>query len=404
MDNKKRLKTRQKIKESVNFSQRIEDAKSLKREISRRQATGKQFCPDKYYGYVSESTICDACLDSSDCLEATKKRLQTISEQLYKLFDDDSCYHNEDWSDPSDIDVEEKRHQISNFVTMKMDEIEENPNLFLKVRNIPKLTNKTLDVLVPGWKSFRQEKPKLNRCYVISRLEQITRETKDYILESASNTNIDIAWSDIVEENIYYDPIRKTIVTRIYNQLQEYCVLLREAFPKEFDKEKRDEKHWPAKWMQNDKEIRAMLIKFPHFESILNILWRQRKRQDYQQSQKQMERLLVDVNDDEKKIVDSSESDRDRALLPESVTYESIAKELGKSVSLVQKYVKAMNDIGVLKVYSQKGRNSFTILSIGYWTEWNKKNRVIPYLQEKVYGKKGPKYQDLVNFRVDYNT
>ncbi len=159
----------------------------------------------------------------------------------------------------------------------------------------------------------------------------------------------------------------------------------------------RQKEHWPAKWMTTDKDIRAMLHKYPHFVPILNVMMRERNHLSYGESLILAEKRGFETHKD------ANGQERHVALLPETLTPKVIAKEIGKSVSLVHKYLKAMIDIGVLMRSRQTGPNAYSVYSIGYWVEWENRCRIMLYLQEKLYGKKGPLYQELLSFNIEFN-
>ncbi|RQW88572.1 MAG: winged helix-turn-helix transcriptional regulator [Geobacter sp.] len=402
----RRDKARERIIQQVEANRLDTETQLIKREEGKRQATGKKFCPNKYYGYVHGGKICSTCPEQ--CLGETQKRFQTISEQLCKLFDDDSCYNPDNWIDTTEIDIEEQRNSTIEFVQSKMVEIENDPDLFHKISEIPQLTNKSLDAIVPGWKKFRQQKPKLDPLTIFSGLAGVWNTWKDEVLElvyGESSGDVHEAWSEILE-NDFYSQSRKQVVTGLHKQLLEYCEQFKATFPAEFGRANKNENYWPAKWMTNDKGMRAMLNRYEHFSAILNIMWRKRKHIDYQGSLNLREKLGLGERADAGMIVDANGKERYCALLPADLTHEDIAKELGKSAQLVQKYLKAMCDIGVIKRFHQKGRNPFTVYSIGYWVEWENKQRVMPFLQQKKYGKKeSPEmYQRLIDFKVAFNT
>jgi hypothetical protein len=395
-----REEARQRLKKQVEANQRYKQDEEFEREVAQRQATGKKFCRHKYYGFDSRDSRCAACSDNAKCINDTKKRFQTVAEQLSKTFADETCYDKNDWANLNDIDIDQKRQELVEYVQGKMVEIEEDPYRLRKVKELSELTNRTLDAIASDWKQFRQQEPKLHREDLFSRLSTIWDEAAEEVIAKVfgeSGGDVHDAWREIVNEE-FYAKERKEIVTGLYKRLVEYADEIKETFEQEFAKGKRQEEPWPAKWMTNDKDIRAMLNKYPHFVSILNVMMRKRKHLNYDESLILAEKVGFGT------YRDAKGQERRIAPLPESLTPEVIAKEIGKSVSLVHKYLKAMIDIGVLMRSRQTGPNAYSVYSIGYWAErQNKQKGVLPFLQKWLYGKGGPSYQKLLSFSVDYN-
>ncbi len=269
-----------------------------------------------------------------------------------------------------------------------------------KIKDINKKTTEVLDALVPGWKGFRQQPPRMNPEDVLDILTEIRNKTAQAIIDSCGIQEIapHEAW-EVLLGNDVYSSLRRKILKDLHNELGEYCKQLEATIQTEFGKVKKEE-YWPRAWMVNDKSICAMLNEYPYFVPILNILWKRSKHLDSKESLDRKERYGIN---DRGMHRDMKGKLQHCALLPE-FTYDQVARELGKSAQLVQKYLKAMCDIGILRMFHQKGRHPFTVYSIGYWSEWiNNRFKVNPYLQEGVYGKKGPMYQKLVDFRIKYN-
>jgi hypothetical protein len=420
LDDDTRDKTREKFKEQTANNQYDKRIAEREREPARRAASGKKFCKNKYYGYDPVDIACQACSQSSDCELNSHKRFQTIADQLQELFFyDDECFDPEYWKKAfynidvdkiewtEELNLDEKRKCIFRYVEKIIVWVGKNPELFYKVKEIPKVTNDTLDALVFEWKQFRQQKYVMPRTHVFTGLAKIYEDAKDIVFQRyGTSDNINELWASCDDD----DYLQKNVVTGLCKELQEYCAQLKETFPEYFGKTKREET-WPAKWMTNDKGIRLMLNRCKHFSPIMNVMWKRRNELGYQGSLNLGEKL--GINDDEGLCIVNGK-EKHRALLPETLTFEVIAKEIGKSAQLVQKYIKAMCDIGILFQFRKYGPGGFTALSIGYWEVARfkkgdatvKTDRVMPYLQQKKCGKKdSPEmYQRLIDFKVDFNT
>ena len=135
-------------------------------------------------------------------------------------------------------------------------------------------------------------------------------------------------------------------------QLRQYPKRLENRFPDLFFVER--EGHWLRKWMFEDDGIRKMLAR-TRFADVMDYFW---QITTWAETQK----LLP--------FVKRKPTDKTPVLL--SPSKSDMAKKLGTSESLAQKYIQAFAKIRVLKeVGKTPGRNPMKVYSIGTWVKYS---------------------------------
>lgn len=368
--NDEKVETRSRVKERVNDPTKIADER--RREIAKRSSGGWKYCGNKARGYVWDDRECEACPDADACCLMTQKQLVNAEDRLLKILHGhgsdrwralkkaESEDALEDELEAASIDPDILRNEVITLANQVMPEFNRNPVLAHKIRDINKKTTEVLDALVPGWKGFRQQPPRMNPEDVLDILTEIRNKTAQAIIDSCGIHEIapHEAWEVLLGNDIY-SSIRKKILKELHNELGEYCKQLEATFPVEFGRAKKEE-DWPKSlgWMQKDKKIWAMMNRWEHFAPLLNLM--KRKHLNHEDSQTLAEKIG---------------KGKGLILLPR-LNFESIAKELKISTGTVKKYVAALVKIGVLQMVQRPCPGQHAMYAIGYWHEFkNKKGK-----------------------------
>ncbi len=127
---------------------------------------------------------------------------------------------------------------------------------------------------------------------------------------------------------------------------------------------------FPLGWMKDGGKIEANIIdKYSYFSAIMNFidkLTRYLKVEEYDK----MVALYKTATDGRKYLhPDSKEEYQFSSFLVNRSFKDRISKELGCSISTIEKYIKAFCKAGILKMFGQRGSRGGVLYSDGYYVE-----------------------------------
>jgi hypothetical protein len=140
---------------------------------------------------------------------------------------------------------------------------------------------------------------------------------------------------------------------------------------REYKKELNIKLGWPTKWMLRDKRLMKNLDRYPCFFPVLRYLINHSYKQ-FTDSQELADKVGFGKHKHILKSGDQKGEEKEYHYVLVQVDKERLINSLGKdriqiSKSYIQKYIKAFDDIGILKKLGKHGSHGNNLYAIGYW-------------------------------------